>query len=91
VKRACPEPSSTELGELRVGIDAPESEQTGKPAKAKPTCQVNARDLGDVMVRRGMAIAYLRYLSKYMEAEVEARRGVWQGEFVDPEEWWHRQ
>jgi endonuclease YncB( thermonuclease family) len=58
------------------------------------TCQVNGHDLGDAMVRRGMAIAYLRYSAKYMEAEVEARRarrGVWQGEFVEPEEWRHRQ
>jgi hypothetical protein len=65
---------------------------TGHPYVA--TCRVNGRDLGDVIVRRGMGIAYLRYLSKYMEAEVEARRarrGMWQGEFIEPEEWRHWQ
>jgi hypothetical protein len=45
-------------------------------------------------IRRGIAIAYLRYLSKYMEEEVEtrrARRGMWQGECIEPERWRHRQ
>ena len=53
------------------------------------TCD-NARCLGDAMVRRGFAIAYLPGSAKYMEAEVEARRakrGVWDGHFVTPAEW----
>jgi len=56
--------------------------------RAIAVCQVNGRDLGDAMVRRGFAVAYLRYSAKYMEAEVEARRakrGIWQGNFVEPE------
>ena len=42
------------------------------------------------MVRRGYAIAYLRYSSKYEDAEIEARtakRGIWQGAFQEPERW----
>jgi endonuclease YncB( thermonuclease family) len=57
------------------------------------TCSVNGHDLGDAMVRRGFAIAYLRYSSKYEDAEIEARRdkrGIWQGDFVEPEVWRHR-
>jgi endonuclease YncB( thermonuclease family) len=54
------------------------------------TCEVAGRDLGDAMVRRGYAIAYLRYSSKYEDAEIEARtakRGIWQGAFQEPERW----
>jgi endonuclease YncB( thermonuclease family) len=57
------------------------------------TCQVAGRDLGDVMVRRGLAVAYERYSSRYIEAEAEARRarrGIWAGNFDLPEDWRHR-
>jgi endonuclease YncB( thermonuclease family) len=57
------------------------------------TCQVNGRDLGNIMVRRGQAIAYVRYSSKYLAAEAEARqakRGLWAGSFEEPEDFRHR-
>jgi hypothetical protein len=41
------------------------------------------------MVRRGMAVAYLRYSARYVDAEVEARRAqsaAWAGSFEMPEE-----
>jgi hypothetical protein len=101
MKRACPEPSSTETLSSRKtfasGFSGSTTRRTRRPArtrKAKPTCQVNARGLGDAKVRPGFAIAYLRHSAKYMEPEVEARRakrGVWDGDFVTPAEWRHHQ
>ncbi len=46
----------------RVGVD-----QYGRVVA---TCAVNGRDLGDVMVRRGFALDYLRYShGRYAEAQ----------------------
>lgn len=47
-------------------------------------------DIGDAMVRAGYAVNYSRYTSDYASAEREARaarRGLWQGEFDNPEDW----
>jgi endonuclease YncB( thermonuclease family) len=49
-------------------------------------------DIGDAMVRDGHALNYGRYTSDYTGAEREARaerRGLWQGEFDNPEDWRH--
>jgi endonuclease YncB( thermonuclease family) len=84
-----------------LALDVLEEEIGNKPVTCFPietdhygrtvaTCEVAGRDLGDAMVRRGFAIAYLRYSSKYQEAEIEARkakRGIWQGAFTEPERW----
>lgn len=46
------------------------------------------QDLGQSLVQMGMATAYRRYSSDYVSAEASARaaqRGVWSGEFQDPE------
>jgi len=81
-----------------------EEEIAGRPVTCFPTgvdhygrtiatCEVAGRDLGDWMVRRGFAIAYLRYSTKYADAEIEARRakrGIWAGNFENPEDWRHR-
>ena len=67
---------------------------TDKYGRTVATCAVNGRDLGDAMVRRGWAIAYLRYSHKYEDAELEARlakRGIFAGTFMEPEAWRHRQ
>ncbi len=47
-------------------------------------------DLGDLLVRSGVAIADRRYSDRYVAAEEEAkaaRRNLWSGEFMMPEEW----
>jgi endonuclease YncB( thermonuclease family) len=57
-------------------------------------CEVNGRDLGEALVRQGMAVAYRHYSVRYVEAEEEARRdhrGLWAGQFDNPAEWRHRQ
>jgi endonuclease YncB( thermonuclease family) len=66
---------------------------TDKYGRTIATCSVNGRDLGDDMVRRGQAVAYLRYSRKYEDAELEARlakRGIFSGSFMEPEAWRHR-
>jgi endonuclease YncB( thermonuclease family) len=87
-----------------LALDVLEEEIGGKAVTCFPidtdhygrtvaTCEVAGRDLGDAMVRRGFAIAYLRYSDKYEGAEIEARkarRGIWAGSFEEPEVWRHR-
>lgn len=51
-------------------------------------------DLARAMVARGLATAYRRYSTDYVAEEAEARgagRGMWAGQFEDPEAWRHRQ
>jgi endonuclease YncB( thermonuclease family) len=51
-------------------------------------CRAGTTDLGAAMVRAGLAVAYRRYSSDYVDEEREAqaaRRGVWAGEFAAPE------
>jgi endonuclease YncB( thermonuclease family) len=51
-------------------------------------CRSGATDLGAEMVRAGFATAYRRYSNDYVDEENEARaarRGIWAGEFADPE------
>jgi endonuclease YncB( thermonuclease family) len=50
-------------------------------------------DIGEAMVRAGYALNYSRYTSDYANAEREARaarRGLWQGDFDNPEDWRRR-
>ena len=49
-------------------------------------------DIGGAMVRDGYAVNYGRYTADYAGAERQARaarRGLWQGEFDNPEDWRH--
>lgn len=53
----------------------------------------NIADVGAALVRDGYAVNYDRYTSDYKSAERDARaarRGIWQGEFDQPEAWRHR-
>lgn len=53
-------------------------------------CRAGNLDLGAAMVRAGLAVAYRRYSDDYVDEEREAqraRRGVWAGQFVTPEEY----
>ena len=55
-------------------------------------CVSNGWDLSAYMVLTGWAVAYRRYTERYIEAEDSARvgkRGLWQGEFMEPEAWRH--
>lgn len=53
-------------------------------------CRVGNVDLGAALVRAGLAVAYRRYSDDYVDEERQAqaaRRGLWAGQFVAPEEY----
>ena len=50
----------------------------------------DGEDLDAWLVRSGLAIAYRKYSTVYVEDEDSARnarRGLWAGEFVEPAAW----
>jgi endonuclease YncB( thermonuclease family) len=54
------------------------------------TCRAGGEDINSEMVRRGWAIAYRRHGMDYNRDEAaarDARRGIWQGTFTNPETW----
>lgn len=56
-------------------------------------CRAGGEDLNAWLVRQGWAVAYRRYSRDYVSVENEARRarrGIWAGSFVPPEDWRHR-
>lgn len=53
-------------------------------------CHAGGTDVGGAMVYYGLALAYRRYSKQYVATEDkarEARRGMWQGTFVEPWAW----
>lgn len=56
-------------------------------------CWVDGIDVGEWMVRRGHALAYIAYSRRYLNDQVRAETmqiGVWRGNFVAPWEWRRR-
>lgn len=56
-------------------------------------CRVSGTDINAVMVESGMALAYRRFSLQYVpqeDAARAARRGMWSGTFVRPEEYRRR-
>ena len=56
-------------------------------------CYLEGKDLNAWMVRQGWALAYRKYSTDYIDDELAARdnrRGIWQGEFINPWEWRRR-
>lgn len=52
------------------------------------TCHVGGADMGETLVRAGLATAYLRYSDRYVDAEkaaIFARAGIFASDFVPPE------
>jgi endonuclease YncB( thermonuclease family) len=57
------------------------------------TCYLADEDLNGWLVQQGWALAYVKYSSKYVRVEEDARtqqRGIWQGAFIAPWDWRHR-
>ena len=57
------------------------------------TCYFGDEDLNAWMVQQGWALAYVQYSKAYIHAEEDARtnqRGLWQGAFIAPWDWRHR-
>jgi endonuclease YncB( thermonuclease family) len=57
------------------------------------TCYLAKEDLNGWLVQQGWALAYVQYSSAYRQVEEDARanqRGLWQGAFIAPWDWRHR-
>ena len=57
------------------------------------TCYAGNVDIGAEMVRQGHALAFIRYSTRYVGLEAEARaagRGMWAGTFEPPWDWRRR-
>jgi endonuclease YncB( thermonuclease family) len=57
------------------------------------TCYLAGEDLNHWLVQQGWALAYVKYSPAYVHAEENARiqqRGIWQGAFIAPWDWRHR-
>jgi endonuclease YncB( thermonuclease family) len=57
------------------------------------TCYFGDEDLNGWLVQQGWALAYVQYSSTYRQVEEDARtnqRGLWQGAFIAPWDWRHR-
>lgn len=51
------------------------------------TCFVNGKNLNETLVRKGWAVAFIRYDDRYLNQEKQAKTeklGLWQGEFQRP-------
>ena len=56
------------------------------------SCSVTARDIGEDMVRAGLATAFRQYSNDYVSTEEQARSarlGIWAGEFQAPADYRH--
>jgi endonuclease YncB( thermonuclease family) len=56
-------------------------------------CSLAGEDLNAWMVQQGWALAYVQYSTVYRKVEDDARanqRGLWQGAFIAPWDWRHR-
>jgi len=56
-------------------------------------CHLAGEDLNGWLVQQGWALAYVKYSSTYRQVEEDARanlRGLWQGAFIAPWDWRHR-
>jgi len=65
-------------------------EGNDKYGRTLSICYANGVDLQSEMVRSGMAMAYIRYSTRYESEMIEAmtnRVGIWSGDFLDPEDW----
>ncbi len=64
--------------------------ETDRYGRFVATCMAAVLDINAEMVRLGWAIAYRSHGLDYAAAETaakKARRGIWQGQFVMPEDW----
>ncbi|MFS8036891.1 thermonuclease family protein [Xanthobacter sp. AM11] len=85
----CGEAARRTLAEaLRRGPVSCAAGRADKYGRPLARCTVGGVDLADVMVREGMAVAYLGrdYAGAQAEAQA-ARRGIWAGPFEMPVDW----
>jgi endonuclease YncB( thermonuclease family) len=66
---------------------------TDRDRRAIATCSLGAENLNQWIVENGWALAYVKYSSAYIPVQEIARnnqRGLWQGAFIAPWDWRHR-
>ena len=88
---ACGKKATAALKKL-IGKNEVECSYEGnhKYGRTLSICYANGVDLQSEMVRSGMAVAYIRYSTRYENEMIEAmtnRAGIWSGDFLDPEDW----
>ena len=88
---ACGKKATAALKKL-IGKNEVECSDEGndKYGRTLSICYANDVDLQSEMVRSGMAVAYIRYSTRYENEMIEAmtnRAGIWSGDFLDPEDW----
>ncbi|MDB3991091.1 thermonuclease family protein [Gammaproteobacteria bacterium] len=88
---ACGKKATAALKKL-IGRNEVECSDEGndKYGRTLSICYANGVDLQSEMVRSGMAVAYIRYSTRYENEMIEAmtnRAGIWSGDFLDPEDW----
>lgn len=90
-KYRCGQRSTLYLQEtLRRSTVRCDARDTDRYGRTVATCSVRGTDVGAAMVAGGWALAYRRYDDVYVPMELEAaasRRGMWQGEFIEPARW----
>jgi endonuclease YncB( thermonuclease family) len=65
-------------------------EDTDRYGRFLGQCSVRGENMQEWLVRNGHALAYRRYSTAYVPAELEARQartGVWAGDFIAPWDW----
>ena len=88
---ACGKKATAALKKL-IGKNEVECSDEGndKYGRTLSICYANGVDLQSEMVRSGMAVAYIRYSTRYENEMIEAmtnRAGIWSSDFLDPEDW----
>lgn len=89
----CGKAAGTELqqaiGDQTISCSGTQQDRYGR---LLAVCRLGRVDIGAYLVKRGLALAYVRYEDTYIEQELSAReskRGIWSGSFEQPEQ--HRQ
>jgi endonuclease YncB( thermonuclease family) len=78
---------SNKIGQQNVSCNQRDIDQYGRIVAI---CWAGDENLNRWLVSEGLAVAYKRYSVKYVLAEITARfagRGLWAGDFMEPEMW----
>jgi len=78
---------SNKIGYRAVSCDQRDIDRYGRIVAV---CESGGEDLNGWLVSEGLAVAYTRYSVMYLPAEIAARfagRGIWAGDFMEPETW----
>ena len=78
---------SDRIGQQTVSCEERDVDRYGRIVAV---CFAGSLELNRWLVQQGLAVAYRRYSRDYVAAEAEAkaaRRGLWAGSFLPPEEW----